>query len=1041
MDETVRVKSALLLMMVSLLLEGGVPVPKGRLPIETFARHDRVPEGGVEVIQTDLEGRVWVGTQDGLWAFDGTLWSRLPLPDLPDGRAWIFSSLCEPGGDLWFGTNGQGLLHRAAGTWQRLGPEGGLPPRNISALAWSPEGGGRLWIGSQDRGLWLREDGRFRPIPAPPDGPLPPVNTLNLQPGPSGPRLYVGTYRGLYVWEAERWTFIGPQGTPRPRVLSVALQEGPKGTVAWVGTRAGLYRWDGAWTGPVPGLPSNYVYTLTMGPSPAGGTTLWAGTPRGLAWQDGAGWTTLRARDGLPADYIRCLAVTGVPGHPCQQVWVGTQSGLARLATGLWQGVDSTLGLAEDPVNAIHEDPEGSLWFGHVSQGISRWKGGQWERHDIADAPDQPAVHTFATLHRPGLPAQVFAGTRGRGVLQWNGRAWVAAPWNARLPDPDVYALREDPQLPGALWIGTDNGLAVLRGNRLEQAALGAPDSRIECLAPRRDAGGVEEVWVGTRNLGLWRLRAGAWSRMGLDAGFSSNHVSALCLGQDGRGAPRLWVGTLGSGIFELDPDHPGRPWTHRSSQTRPPIPNDFITGIQQDPHGRTFLFTYQGIVLLDPNHGLRFFTRSDGLPTDTCNRGAHLLDHEGWVWAGTPRGAAFLDARWMVPPSPLPPPRFAEAQAVPSGRLLAPGVRLSHRERGIRVRMSMTAYHREPDHLFRFQIEGLEPRPTAWSRSAVRELASLPPGDYVLLAWVQSPDGLVSPAARLAFSVGYAPWAHPLALAAYSALALGLAFLFFRLRIRMLNHRSRLLQAQVAAATGELRDRNQDLAHLNAQQKQLLHLLAHDLRNPLSTVTLMAEEIREGGEADETRESARRIQQVSASMTALLGRILELEALETGSVAFEAVRVDLDALLEQVSTEFTPLAARKQQVLARVPTALTLLADPRFTLEVARNLVSNAVKYSPIGGRIQVRPLAEGDLAGFEVVDEGPGIPLEERERLFAKFAKLSPRPTQGESSAGVGLANARLVVEGMGGRIRYAPGPEARGSAFQVLLPLAPA
>jgi signal transduction histidine kinase len=110
-------------------------------------------------------------------------------------------------------------------------------------------------------------------------------------------------------------------------------------------------------------------------------------------------------------------------------------------------------------------------------------------------------------------------------------------------------------------------------------------------------------------------------------------------------------------------------------------------------------------------------------------------------------------------------------------------------------------------------------------------------------------------------------------------------------------------------------------------------------------------------------------------------------------------------------------------------------LIDAPALERVLDNLVSNAVKFSSPGGHVRVEVRQEGSAAAISVTDSGPGIPEEDRPRLFRKFARLRPRPTAGESSSGLGLYITKRLVDAMGGSIAISSPPEG-GATFVVML-----
>jgi two-component system sensor histidine kinase/response regulator len=117
--------------------------------------------------------------------------------------------------------------------------------------------------------------------------------------------------------------------------------------------------------------------------------------------------------------------------------------------------------------------------------------------------------------------------------------------------------------------------------------------------------------------------------------------------------------------------------------------------------------------------------------------------------------------------------------------------------------------------------------------------------------------------------------------------------------------------------------------------------------------------------------------------------------------------------------------------------TPVFVTGDPGAIEQVLENVVSNAVKFSPAGTTVLVSVQPDGGTGVVDVEDQGPGISSADRERLFAKFSRLSARPTGGESSTGLGLSIVKTLTEAMGGEVSL-ESPPGRGARFRVRLPV---
>lgn len=268
-------------------------------------------------------------------------------------------------------------------------------------------------------------------------------------------------------------------------------------------------------------------------------------------------------------------------------------------------------------------------------------------------------------------------------------------------------------------------------------------------------------------------------------------------------------------------------------------------------------------------------------------------------------------------------------------------------------------------------------------------------------------------------------------ALAALAAIGLGVGVMMMRNRrlARELAERGRLLE-QVEKA-------HRQLGELHRDKSELMHMAAHDLRSPLTAISLGIEHQRLGLGSFELDE---RLRSSVRQMGRLIDDLLDVHTLEEGRREFCFAPIDFGALVREVAADLRPIAARKEIVLQQsldldqLPPAS---GDVRALRQVVDNLLSNAIKFSPRNSRIIVRLRRWNEFVRLEIQDEGPGVPAEEKERIFGKYVRGTARPTAGEKSTGLGLAIVRQLVTAMNGRVwcDAAPAPE-KGAVFVVVL-----
>jgi len=241
----------------------------------------------------------------------------------------------------------------------------------------------------------------------------------------------------------------------------------------------------------------------------------------------------------------------------------------------------------------------------------------------------------------------------------------------------------------------------------------------------------------------------------------------------------------------------------------------------------------------------------------------------------------------------------------------------------------------------------------------------------------------------------------------------------------------------QLTRANEELSRLNEDLRKANDLKSELLGIAAHDLRNPLSSVMGYGELISRSTDINERIfRYASMIYKSSEKMLTLINELLESASLESGKLELHLARVNLARLAESVLAANEARAAEKGQkfVYFAEPDCCVKVDEGRIR-EAMENLVTNALKYSPLNRPIRVRVKRQADRVRFEVQDEGPGISAEDRDNLFKKFRKLSAQPTAGESSTGLGLYIVKQLVELHGGEVLVESEP-GQGSMFVIEL-----
>ncbi|SLN10405.1 Adaptive-response sensory-kinase SasA [Roseivivax jejudonensis] len=245
-------------------------------------------------------------------------------------------------------------------------------------------------------------------------------------------------------------------------------------------------------------------------------------------------------------------------------------------------------------------------------------------------------------------------------------------------------------------------------------------------------------------------------------------------------------------------------------------------------------------------------------------------------------------------------------------------------------------------------------------------------------------------------------------------------------------------------ASDDHLRHRYCALREVNEFKTRLLGMIAHDLRNPLSAIMIQLELIdtlvdRLPGNTEKLRGRCAGVLEQAERMAAIISATLDRVRNETGALTLERRPSDLGGLAK-IALDLNAEAARRKTIALRhdLTEIVTASIDPDLVLQAIDNLVSNAVKYTHPGGRVTVSVSCDAESAEIMVADTGQGLEQGDLKRIFRRFQTLSARPTAGEPSLGLGLANVKEIVAAHGGRVFAASEGRNRGACFRIRIPL---
>ena len=248
---------------------------------------------------------------------------------------------------------------------------------------------------------------------------------------------------------------------------------------------------------------------------------------------------------------------------------------------------------------------------------------------------------------------------------------------------------------------------------------------------------------------------------------------------------------------------------------------------------------------------------------------------------------------------------------------------------------------------------------------------------------------------------------------------------------------------AELEQQSEESRELAAEAAAANRAKAEFLAAMSHELRTPLNAIGGYAELIElgvRGPVTPEQVEDLRRIRRSQRHLLGLISDILNFSRLDAGRMEFHLGDVALAPLLTEASAMIAPQAEARSLtcVIEPVAPALAVRADPERLRQILLNLLGNAVKFTPPGGRVNVSCTQRDGVVDVRVADTGPGIAPEQQQAIFEPFVQLDRRLTNNVDGAGLGLAISRQLAYHMGGGLDVESRP-GEGSIFVLSLPAA--
>jgi len=1070
-------------------------------PYEYFIRFENlsVNEGlsqstGRDILQ-DSNGFIWIATQDGLNRYDGkTFRIYNNVPGNPNSLSdnFILSLLEDSQGCLWIGTNGAGInrlnLKTQVFTHFRHDPEDTKTLSNGVVHDIMEDQQGTLWFAT-DHGLnrFNREEQTFERFY--PDTAISNHSYITCIYEDSKARLWLGTFgSGLLEFNRETTT-LARQFIYTPQENSIGgnivedILEDSQGNLWMGGTGCPLSKWDetnNQFTVYLndPEDPSsisdNAIYCLyeTRVDRPI----LWIGTQRnGLNRFIPETESFIHYRnDPHELFTIANNVIFSMTSSKDGTMWLGTGGGgisKFSLRSNKFHTFRNPEGLLSNFVWAIRKNGPHHVWVGTQNSGLYLFNRKTQTFSPYLFDRDHPEASRSYDIYSLLLDEEgvLWIGTSNSGLFMidqenhlYNHFSNDTENTNTLINDW-VRCIYDDSG--GNIWIGTANGLCRYKKSSKTFTSYHSIAEDSSTLSYPTIQGILKDsrgyLWVGTYGGGLNRMNIEKESftrfRHNPDDDHSLSNDRIRTLYEDSLG--RLWIGTdHGINLYNREQDH------FDVFTMEHGLPNNVIYSILPDKHGHLWLSTNRGLSVFNPadtsfiNYDVR-----DGLQSNEFNTGAYYLAEDGEMFFGGINGFNIFHPD-SIPNNPYIPPvmitqislfnkpvRPHEQGIMPKCITATEKIRLPHNQNFFSFEFASFNYINSDNNQYKYKMEGLD---ADWVYSGNRGFASYPdlkPGNYTFHVTGSNNDGIWNDQGdRLQILIRPPWWLSIPAWIIYSLVILILLFTYIRWRTYKLARDKRALEEQVKLRTQEIANQKEEietqrdsLEELNAAKDKLFTIIGHDLKNPLTSLLSVSHSLKQNIAhltQDELRQAISNVDHSAQNLFRLLENLLEWTRTQTGRIPIHRRHFLLNNVIRENISYLSSQAGKKQIELRHDLTeSLSVYADKNMISTVIRNLLNNAIKFTPRGGMVQIRSVCSNDETRIEITDTGLGMADAMREKLFRIDTTTSTRGTENEQGTGLGLLLCKDFVEKNGGTI-WADSQPGRGSTFSFTIPTSP-
>lgn len=769
-------------------------------------------------------------------------------------------------------------------------------------------------------------------------------------------------------------------------------------------------------------------------------------------------------------------------------IWFGTFGAGISAYNPSWQKFEL---LTHDPLNqhslssnfiwSIFEDRHGKVWIGTNDHGITIYnpEDNSYSKVEHSSSNNQGLPHESVRKVYEDSKGYIWIGTDGGGLSQYDPGSNNFKHFQHNDSDPtslssnSVRVIFEDSK--GNIWIGTRNGLNLFQESSMSFKVFRNDPANSQSLSHNFIYSVIHEdkkgfLWIGTYGGGLNKFSpdketfTSYFHDENNKNSLSDDIVFSIFETQEGN----FWIGTnSGLCFFNTEKDEFVRFGIDQG------LPNEVIYGVLPDDNENIWLSTNYGISCFNLNtQETRNYNISDGLQSNEFNGGAFHKGKSGKLYFGGVYGLNILDLSRLDDTKTEPRIVFTNLEIlghtvspmtgqineqkrtqnkihydstgfyIPTNISYSDRIVFDYANRNFSIEFNELSNPLNNNNQFAYFIENLD---AEWNYTGSRNyvsFANLKHGNYTIRVKAQAQNGSWdTPESALNIVIKppfYKSWWFVLI---EVILALVIAFIIYKYLIRQRTYK--LLKEhneQINRAYVQLKQSEEALLELNATKDKFFSIISHDLKNPFASLMSISEMMKENFGALDDEEKLDGIQRIHGSIEnifSLLENLLTWARSQSGRIDFNPSDFNISKVLQENYNLFKLAAERKKiRLESEFEEDLMAYADREMINTIVRNLVNNAIKFTPENKQVKITCTNCNNEVCVTVSDEGVGISEENREKLFKIDKKVKTKGTAGEKGTGLGLIICHEFIEKNKGTIKVKSEID-HGSSFTFTIP----